>query len=73
MTKNARIIIIAFFILGAGGIGGTTWYFIKNTHKTSKVRDRAESDTLVQPTHYRTIASKPFKNVILEADFFLRD
>ncbi len=55
-------------MLAAGGIGGTIWYFMQNSQSTSKTKGYAEYDTLIQPTHYRTIASTPFKNVILETD-----
>ncbi|WP_435353222.1 hypothetical protein [Emticicia sp. SJ17W-69] len=71
MDKKHRIILIIISIIGWGAIGGLGWYFFENSSYTSpnsKTKVQAEYDTLVQPTHYKTIPSQPFKNVVLESD-----
>lgn len=69
MDKKYRIILIVISIIGWGAIGGLGWYFFeKNSFGKTKTIGRAEYDTLVQPTHYKTITAQPFKNVVLETD-----
>ncbi|GGD51936.1 hypothetical protein GCM10011514_15210 [Emticicia aquatilis] len=69
MDKKHRTLLIIISIVGWTAIGGLGWYFINSyTSKPKKVRGVAEYDTLVQPTHYKTIPSQAFKNVILETD-----
>jgi hypothetical protein len=71
MSKSYRIIRIIISIIGWGAIGGVGWYFVENSsykNPSTKIKAQAEYDTLVQPTHYKTISSQPFKNVILESD-----
>ncbi len=71
MDKNHRTILIFISIIGWGAIGGLGWYFFESSSYKSerpKPKGIAEYDTLVQPTHYKTIPSQPFKNVVLESD-----
>jgi hypothetical protein len=69
MDKKHRTLLIIISIIGWATIGGLGWYFINSfTSKPKKVKGVAEYDTLVQPTHYKTIASQAFKNVVLETD-----
>jgi hypothetical protein len=69
MDKKHRTFLIIISIIGWAAIGGFGWYFINSfTFKTRKVKGVAEYDTLIQLTHYKTIASQAFKNVVLETD-----
>ena len=69
MDKKHRTFLIIISIIGWAAIGGFGWYFINSfTFKTRKVEGVAEYDTLIQLTHYKTIASQAFKNVMLETD-----
>lgn len=70
MDKKHRTLLIIISIVGWTAIGGLGWYFINSYtfNKSKNSRGAAEYDTLVQPTHYKTIASQAFKNVILETD-----
>lgn len=69
MDKKHRTLLIIVSIIGWATIGGLGWYFINSyTSASRKTKGVAEYDTLVQPTHYKTIASQAFKNVVLETD-----
>jgi hypothetical protein len=69
MDKKHRIILIIVSIVGWGTIGGLGWYFVRNnSYKTPTTKGKAEYDTLVQPTHYKTITAQAFRNVVLESD-----
>lgn len=69
MDKKHRTLLIIIAIVGWATIGGLGWYFFRDySSKPRKIKGVAEYDTLVQPTHYKTIASQAFKNVILETD-----
>jgi hypothetical protein len=69
MDKKHRAILIIISIVGWGTIGGLGWYFIdKISYKNPKIIGKAQYDTLVQPTHYKSITAQPFKNVVLESD-----
>jgi hypothetical protein len=69
MDKKHRILLIIISIIVWATIGGLGRYFINSfTYKPKKVKGVAEYDTLIQPTHYKTIASQAFKNVVLETD-----
>lgn len=69
MDKKHRTLLIIISIIGWATIGGLGWYFINSfSTKPIKAKGVAEYDTLIQPTHYKTIASQAFKNVVLETD-----
>lgn len=71
MDKKHRIILIIISIIGQGAIGTLGWYFFKNSsyrNVSQKTKNQAKYDTLIQPTHYKTIPSQAFKNVVLESD-----
>lgn len=69
MDKKHRTLLVVISVVGWAAIGGLGWYFFNSySSKPRKIRGVAEYDTLVQPTHYKTIASQAFKNVVLETD-----
>jgi hypothetical protein len=69
MDKKYRTLLIIISIIGWASIGGLGWYVINSfSSKPIKAKGVAEYDTLIQPTHYTTIASQAFKNVVLETD-----
>ncbi len=70
MDKKHRILLIIISIVGWSAIGGLGWYFINSYtfNKPKNSRGVAEYDTLIKPTHYKTIPSQAFKNVVLETD-----
>ena len=69
MDKKYRTLLIIISIIGWASIGGLGRYVINSfSTKPIKTKGVAEYDTLIQPTHYKTIASQAFKNVVLETD-----
>jgi hypothetical protein len=69
MDKKYRTLLFIISIIGWASIGGLGWYVINSfSSKPIKAKGVAEYDTLIQPTHYTTIASQAFKNVVLETD-----
>jgi hypothetical protein len=69
MDKKYRKLLIIISIIGWASIGGLGWYVINSfSSKPIKAKGVAECDTLIQPTHYTTITSQAFKNVVLETD-----
>lgn len=58
------LLIVVGLLLLASGI----WYYFGHTKKPKKINGIAEYDTLIQPTHYKEIPSKPFKYVMVNCD-----
>lgn len=65
MTNRYKwlVIIIGIVLIALG-----TWYYLRFTKSSKKVRGIAEYDTLVQPAHYKKVPLKPFKYIVVNCD-----